>query len=113
MGLAAFQAFAQDINPTRDEVEGLGSSYSPYVDKNMRKGVFAENLYWGDTHLHTSVSGDAGLLGTYLDPEDAYRFARGEEVTTNTGQRAKLVRPLDFLVVADHAENLGMAPMLA
>ncbi|WP_170417282.1 DUF3604 domain-containing protein [Ruegeria arenilitoris] len=113
MGLAAFQAFAQDINPTRDEVEGLGSSYSPYVDKNMRKGGFAENLYWGDTHLHTSVSGDAGLLGTYLDPEDAYRFARGEEVTTNTGQRAKLVRPLDFLVVADHAENLGMAPMLA
>ena len=63
IGLMAFQAHAQDLNPPRDEVEGLGSSYSPYVESNMRKGGFAENLYWGDTHVHTSVSADAGLPG--------------------------------------------------
>jgi hypothetical protein len=69
-------------------------------------------VYWGDTHLHTSYSTDAGMIGTTLEPEDAYRFARGEEITTSTGQPARLVRPLDFLVVSDHAENLGMAPMI-
>ena len=58
-------------------------------------------------------SADSELTGNLVGPEDAYRFARGETVTSSTGQRARLVRPLDFLVVADHAQNLGLAPMLA
>jgi len=58
------------------------------------------------------LSADAGLIGNLVGPEDAYRFARGETVTSSTGQRARLVRPLDFLVVADHAQNFGLAPML-
>ncbi len=45
--------------------------------------------------------------GTRLEPEQAYRFARGEQVTTTTGQPVKLLRPLDFIVVADHANNIG------
>jgi hypothetical protein len=54
------------------------------------------------------------MFGTRLGPEDAYRFARGEEVTSSTGQRVQLSRPLDFLVVADHAESLGaMSAVLA
>lgn len=104
---------AQDIRPSKEEVEAMPKDYSPYVRRSARSGGLAENLYWGDTHLHTSFSMDAGMFGTVLGPEDAYRFARGETVTSNTGQRVRAVRPLDFLVVADHAENLGVPLLLA
>ncbi len=77
--------------------------YSPNVGEHYPTRVF-----WGDTHLHTSQSVDAVLFGNTLGPEEAYRFARGEEVTSSTSQRVQLNRPLDFLVVADHAENFGI-----
>jgi hypothetical protein len=86
--------------------------YSPYVERTAADSNFAEGVYWGDTHLHTSYSTDAGMMGNRLGPEEAYRFARGEEVLTSHGMRARLVRPLDFLVVSDHAENLGLAPFI-
>ncbi|MCI0430535.1 MAG: DUF3604 domain-containing protein [Rhodospirillales bacterium] len=76
--------------------------YSPYAGRN-----FPTRVYWGDTHLHTVLSLDAAAVGAKIGPDAAYRFARGEEVTTSTGQQAQLSRPLDFLVVADHAEALG------
>ena len=83
--------------------------YSPYVGR-----AYPTHVYFGDTHLHTSQSFDAVMFGTRLGPEDAYRFARGEAVISSTGQRVQLSRPLDFLVVADHAENLGtMSAVLA
>ena len=83
--------------------------YSPYVDRG-----YPTRVYWGDTHLHTSQSFDSVMFGNRLGPEDAYRFARGEEVTSSTGQRVQLSRPLDFLVVADHAESYGvMSSVLA
>ena len=69
-------------------------------------------VYWGDTHLHTSYSFDAGAFGNTLDPNDAYRFARGEKLTASMGQEAQLIKPLDFLVVADHSDNMGMVPDL-
>ena len=69
--------------------------------------------YFGDTHLHTAYSPDAGLAGATVGPEEAYRFALGETVTSNTGQQARLKRPLDFLVIADHAENLALAQAIA
>ncbi len=69
---------------------------------------YPTRVYWGDTHLHTSQSLDARALGDTLGPEAAFRFARGEEVVSATGQRAKLSRPLDFLVIADHSEAFGM-----
>ena len=81
--------------------------YSPYPEKN-----FPNRVYFGDTHLHTSYSTDAGMIGNTLGPEEAYRFARGETVTSSTGLPARLQRPLDFLVIADHAENLGLAPAI-
>jgi hypothetical protein len=71
----------------------------------------SKQVYWGDSHLHSSYSADAGLFGNTLDPDQAYRFAKGETVTSSTGSQAKIIRPLDWLVVADHAENLGLAPM--
>ena len=78
--------------------------YSPYVDR-----TYPVNVYWGDTHLHSSMSVDSNLLGNKrLMPAEAYKFARGEVVIANNGMKAKLRRPLDFLLIADHAENLGL-----
>ncbi|MFC3615362.1 DUF3604 domain-containing protein [Lutimaribacter marinistellae] len=110
--LTTFPALAQ-LRPSAEDIAALPKTYSPYVERSTRSGGFAENLLWGDTHLHTSFSMDAGMIGTALGPADAYRFARGETVTSNTGQRVRAVRPLDFLVVADHAENLGVPLLLA
>ena len=82
-------------------------AYSPYAGRD-----FPTRPFFGDTHLHTSFSFDAGAAGARIGPRDAYRFARGEEVTSSTGQPAKLSRPLDFLVVADHSDNMGWFPDL-
>ncbi|MGB5296005.1 MAG: DUF3604 domain-containing protein, partial [Thermoanaerobaculia bacterium] len=73
---------------------------------------FPTQAFFGDTHLHTSWSTDAGLAGASLGPDEAYRVARGEVVTSHTGLRVKLNRPLDFIVVADHAENLGLSDFI-
>src|SRR6266699_4095375 len=81
--------------------------YSPYAGRD-----FATRPFFGDTHLHTSFSMDAGAFGARLLPVDAYRFAKGEQVTASSGQPAKLSRPLDFLVVADHSDNMGFFPDL-
>jgi hypothetical protein len=62
--------------------------------------------------VHTATSFDAGAFGTTLGPGDAYRFARGEEVISNSGQRVKMARPLDFLAVTDHSDNMGFFPDL-
>lgn len=82
-------------------------AYSPYVNRN-----FPTRPLFGDTHLHTGFSMDAGAFGAKLTPRDAYRFARGDQVMASSGQPAKLARPLDFLVVADHSDNMGMFPDL-
>ena len=84
------------------------AGYSPFVGQS-----YPDRVFWGDTHLHTSYSTDAGMIGNVLGPEEAFRFARGDKVRASMGEFAQLVRPLDFLVVADHAENLGLAPMIA
>jgi hypothetical protein len=76
--------------------------YSPYAGKN-----FPTRVLWGDTHLHTKLSLDARAFGVTLGPEEAYRFARGDEITTSHGERIKLSRPLDWLVVSDHSDALG------
>ncbi len=77
-------------------------SYSPYAGRN-----FPTMVYWGDTHVHTDNSLDAKGFGARLNVADAYRFARGEEVVSNTGIPFKLSRPLDWLVVADHSDGMG------
>lgn len=80
-------------------------------DKEVTSGV-ATRLLWGDTHLHTSNSIDAFGFGAKVGPEDALRFARGEEVNSTWGLKAKLERPLDFLVIADHSGGLGATQRL-
>lgn len=78
-------------------------------------GTLVENsensLFWGDTHLHTSNSPDAYAFGNRLGFEDAYRFAKGEVVEVD-GVKAQLETPLDFLVIADHAEGFGLVTEL-
>ncbi len=93
--------------PTREGVEVIAAGkFSPYAGRN-----FPTRVFFGDTHLHTAVSVDAGTM-CRVGQEDAFRFARGEEITTTHGLRAKLSRPLDFLVVSDHAEMYGLMPRL-
>ncbi|MCZ6674753.1 MAG: DUF3604 domain-containing protein, partial [Verrucomicrobia bacterium] len=88
-------------------VAGQGA-YSPAVNES-----YPENVYWGDTHLHTNLSVDANGMGNKsLTPDDAYRFAKGESVRAHNGQLVRLRRPLDFLVVADHAVNIGVMPRI-
>jgi hypothetical protein len=106
-------AFAQTHAGQPESVLEPTKIYSPYVERTTADSNLAEGVYWGDTHLHTSYSTDAGMMGNTLGPEEAYRFARGEEVLTSHNMRVRLIRPLDFLVVADHAENLGLAPYIA
>lgn len=69
---------------------------------------YPEKVFWGDQHLHTAWSGDAGASGTTVGPEEALRFAMGEEVKNNSGQMVKLHRPLDWLVVSDHSDGMGV-----
>ena len=96
-----------DQLPTKEGVAEIAApQFSPYAGRN-----FPTRVFFGDTHLHTAVSVDAGTM-CRIGQEDAYRFARGEEVTTTHGLRAKLSRPLDFLVISDHAEMYGLMPQL-
>ena len=76
--------------------------YSPYAGRN-----FPTRVYWGDTHLHTNNSLDARAFGAIVSPEEAYLLARGDEITTSHGERIKLSRPLDWLVIADHSDAMG------
>ena len=89
--------------PSTAQVEEMKKNFSPYAGRKH-----PTHVYFGDTHNHTANSGDAFMAGDRLTPEQAYRFARGEEVVSSSGVPAKLSRPLDFLVVADHAEGLGV-----
>jgi len=102
-------ASAQDFGGIENSADAFPPQkhYSPYAGRN-----FPTQVFWGDTHLHTGMSMDAGAFGARLSPEDAYRFARGEELTSSTGLQVKLGRPLDFLVVADHSDNMGFFPRL-
>lgn len=105
--LLAVTAVADDAGkPPKDKIsEALGKRpYSPYADRK-----FPTRPLFGDTHLHTGLSLDAGIFGARLRPRDAYRFARGEQVTASRGESAQLSRPLDFLVVTDHSDNMGFA----
>ena len=89
---------------TKEDVKDVfkAPGYSPYAGRN-----YPTKVLWGDTHLHTNNSLDARAFGVILGPEEAYRFARGEEVTASHGERVKLSRPLDWLVVTDHSDAMG------
>ena len=101
---------AAQFSPSKESLSDLypGKAYSPHALRS-----FPSRPLWGDTHLHTALSVDAGLFGARLGLEEAYQFARGEEVISSTGQPVKLGRPLDWLVIADHSDALGFVQDLA
>lgn len=107
VGLSSAQDMGTLDKEKAEEAFKQPPAYSPYVNRD-----FPTRPFFGDTHLHTSFSFDAGAFGARLTPRDAYRFARGEQITASSGQPAKLSRPLDFLVVADHSDNMGFFPDL-
>ncbi len=101
------RAFSEGALPEADierilSTEYTGTSYSPYAARD-----FPSSPLWGETHLHTALSMDAGGFGNRLGVREAYRFARGEQVTSSKGLQVRLSRPLDWLVVADHSDGLG------
>jgi hypothetical protein len=103
----ALPALADYAGSVRGEKEAVKEAikkpgYSPYAGRSTPSKVL-----WGDTHLHTNLSLDARAFGVTLGPEEAYRLARGEEITTSHGERVKLARPLDWLVVSDHSDAMG------
>ena len=85
-----------------------GAPVNKKADADIAETAYPEQVYWGDTHLHTSNSSDAFSFGVRIGPEEALRFARGEEVTSTMGLKAKLERPLDFLVITDHSDGLAV-----
>jgi hypothetical protein len=103
-GNIAVNAQQQSKNATAPSAKDALPAYSPHAGSN-----YPTKVLFGDTHLHTALSMDAGMSGATLMPADGYRFGKGEEVISNTGLPIKLSRPLDFVVVADHIENLGFS----
>jgi hypothetical protein len=92
--------------PQPEDFDSLypGKAYSPWAERS-----FPSRVYWGETHLHTGLSLDAGLFGNTTGHDTAYRLARGEQVMSAGGQPVKLSRPLDFLVITDHSDMMGIA----
>ena len=77
--------------------------FSPYADR-----AYPTKLLFGEQHMHTALSADAGGGGTKLLPRDAYRFAKGEQVMSNTNQPVKMNRPLDFMCITEHTDGMGV-----
>lgn len=108
--LTACPALAQtDGAPSEKAAEGTFAAkpYSPYANRTI-----PERPLWGDSHLHTALSLDAGAFGNTLLPDEAWRFAKGEQVISSTGQPVRLSRPLDWMVLTDHTDLMGFAPDL-
>jgi len=93
-------AFTVGCNPVKQEPSASALN-------SVAESEFPSRAYFGDTHVHTGWSADAGIDGAVTGPEDAFRFARGDEVKSNSGQLAKLNRPLDWMVITDHSDGMG------
>ena len=104
LSIIASLSMAQEFQANEKQLSDLytGKAYSPFAGR-----TFPSRPLWGDTHLHTSLSFDAGAFGNRLGPRAAYRFAKGEEVAATTGQPVRLARPLDWLAITDHSDGMG------
>jgi hypothetical protein len=113
LAIAAFAAVS--VYTVQARVQDAGSAdkqklerayahaYSPYAQRD-----YPTRPLFGETHLHTMASFDAGAFGARLTPRDAFRFGMGEEVVSSSGIPVRLSRPLDFVVVTDHSDNMGL-----
>jgi hypothetical protein len=94
---------AGTMNPTATAKAFPGRGFSPYAGRN-----YPTRVLWGDQHVHTGWSVDAGAFGATLGPEEALRFARGEEIMSSMGLPTRLSRPLDWVAVTDHSDAAGV-----
>jgi hypothetical protein len=110
LALAACSRTEESSAPdgTKAAADAGSGTYLP--DPNRK---YPTRVLWGDQHVHTGWSADAGLSGTTLGPEEAVRFARGEELKNNSGTTVKLGRPLDWIAVSDHSDGMGTFNELA
>jgi hypothetical protein len=102
-GAGTLTADAGEYQPADPAKFHKEPGYSPYAGRR-----YPERPYFGDEHVHTGWSADAGGSGTTLGPEEALRFARGEEVISTSGQPAKLGTPLDWVAITDHSDGMGV-----
>ncbi len=84
--LVGAPARAQDFAVDEENVWIGEEEYSPYLYQ-----AYPNRVFWGDTHLHTSYSTDARMVGDRLGPDEALRFAKGEMVVSSSGVRARLI----------------------
>jgi hypothetical protein len=112
IGAILLQACGQPSNNTSTTPEKTVEAPKQSTAEKKAPAEHAQNVYFGDTHVHTSNSFDAGAFGNTLPPDVAYQYARGEQVTASMGLKTQLIKPLDFLVVSDHSDNMGMIPDL-
>ena len=102
-GAGTTMADSGQIEPADPSKFNKTPGYSPYAGRN-----YPERAYFGDEHVHTAWSADAGGSGATLGPEEAVRFARGEEVVATSGQPVKLGKPLDWVAITDHSDGMGV-----
>ena len=96
-----------DVPPAPESLPSVETS-NPAIERNPLR-----DAYYGDLHVHTKNSFDAYIFNTRTTPDDAYRFAKGEAIGAAKGVSVKLGGPpLDFLGVTDHAEYLGIVPLM-
>lgn len=103
--LAACAKTPGPAKPTAAEAAKAAAGAGAYLPDPNRK--YAERVLWGDQHVHTGWSADAGLFGATLSPEDTVRFVRGEEVKSSSGRPMKLHRSYDWVAVTDHSDAMG------
>ena len=96
--------------PSRAPCRRRGPSQAPAQPVATRH---PERVLFGDLHIHTSFSPDAFAVGNRTLPDDAYRFAKGEQTLHAAGYPVRLHRALDFAAVTDHSEYMGVLPQLA
>ena len=87
----------EDYSQIEESEIGKTESYNQY-----------RNVYFGDTHIHTTFSFDAYILGNMNTPDEAYRYAKGEEMKNSFGIDMKIREPLDFYAVTDHGFWMGV-----
>ncbi len=102
-GAGTLSADIGEVRPADPTKFHKEPGYSPYAGRR-----YPDRPYFGDSHVHTAWSADAGGSGATLGPEEATRFARGEQVVSTSGQPVKLGTPLDWVVITDHSDGMGV-----
>ncbi len=99
------------------ELRAQTAAQDESADRNLREPRTAQpfnadrNVYFGDLHVHTSLSFDSYLFGNRNNLDDAYHFANGEDLALESGERLRISRPLDFVAMTDHAESFALWPI--